>query len=900
MHTTSYQDNGDGAVDLRRPMYRASTSPPPPPPVPAHPLALMPGHVPQTLDRPNLYFMNAARMPIAHHVRNVHIPSPPPVPLYPAYMSTHFQHPSPRPTSPPPRPPLPPSLSAPHPSLNIHRSFTSPPPIPPKPSSAPISPRVPPLPGGFPPNLGLYTLPETTSPEGPTLESPTDEGDIALALALSESVTKEERKLRQKLMSQEEDDIAKALKASLLETRNPRRLQMELGSAFASSSASAFSQPLQNVHSSIINACDDEALAHLLTVEQEDQTATPSAGKPPSLPSSDTNTDLTQPSPGAHYVMQDPGFLKSVAGDPSKPSALGDTCDDEAFARLLAAEQEHRNTVSLKSKAQLSDDYAATSASPIPPQYLSMRGENPLGAVNCDDDEVFARLSAVEEKGSTPSITGEASGAHHPRSSVPLAANTDLPCYTRGEFEYDESSTPVASSSRQKLVDDKVHGRPFEHYSSAPTRTSDGLLSQGSHSPSKAFNSFCYAPQSHASSTNWSSGPAGSSTLPHEGRDLVASTMAVNPPKAVAYPNLTSPSYADGASSSTPNTSHSSTSPGERPAVVVWKADQLSSECTASSNSPSPSSTIFSLNHHRLTTAFIPEEKDPSLTPAGSMSSMVFLSDHHDDVLDPVKLRPSPSAINLNAFVEKELFNGVSVGFVAPKISTQLLPMPDEMPPVILLPYGKARPLHLQGPSWRHLLKLMARLSGTRVEPSVDAVKVMETPLKLRTVVQFVKPHQTSPNWRTIFYFTIDYPSPEPDRVRGVNELPYSYSLAGIPTLLRDAADTPISKTYTIPASNSVPFPTLPISFPELALYLQAALEESRRYLHDSNCGNRKLAKMIKTCYPTEDVAQDPTERHSVGGLFKRVMGRSNKSNRGGGNEDTYELVTPFVPDEWG
>ncbi|KAF8076551.1 hypothetical protein FPV67DRAFT_1558996 [Lyophyllum atratum] len=223
------------------------------------------------------------------------------------------------------------------------------------------------------------------------------------------------------------------------------------------------------------------------------------------------------------------------------------------------------------------------------------------------------------------------------------------------------------------------------------------------------------------------------------------------------------------------------------------------------------------------------------------------------------------------------------------------------MPLVISLPYGKSRPLHLQGPSWRHLLKLMAKLSGTRVEAALSAVAVTKTPPKLRTVIQFVKPHQTAAVWRTIFYFTIDYPSPEPNRLKNVNDLPYSYSLAGVPTLLRDGADTPISKTYTIPASESVPYPTLPINFPELALYLQAALEESRRYLNDNSSGYRKLAKMIKACYPTEDGPQDPPERTSVGGLFKRVIGRGpNRSTRRGANEDTYELVTPFVQDEWG
>lgn len=135
-----------------------------------------------------------------------------------------------------------------------------------------------------------------------------------------------------------------------------------------------------------------------------------------------------------------------------------------------------------------------------------------------------------------------------------------------------------------------------------------------------------------------------------------------------------------------------------------------------------------------------------------------------------------------------------------------------------------------------------------------------------------------------------------------VNTLPWSYTLSSIPAVLRDGADTPMSKCYTIPLTESLPYPTLPISFPNMAMYLQAALEESRRHMHDSSSGMRKLAKMVDTCYPTayiDDIDDSPLEKT---GIFKRLIGRGSKNNKKGrgGNEDTYELVTPFVPDEWG
>jgi len=124
--------------------------------------------------------------------------------------------------------------------------------------------------------------------------------------------------------------------------------------------------------------------------------------------------------------------------------------------------------------------------------------------------------------------------------------------------------------------------------------------------------------------------------------------------------------------------------------------------------------------------------------------------------------------------------------------------------------------------------------------------------------------------------------------------------------LLRNAADTPISKTYTIPGTDTVPLPTLPITFANLALYLQAALDASRRHSADAANGLGKLGKVVQMCYPSveQNFSEfDIPERASVTGLFKRVIGRSNKDKKKGkqtNNEETYQLVTPFVPDEWG
>ncbi|KAG5648924.1 hypothetical protein DXG03_000273 [Asterophora parasitica] len=659
----------------------------------------MPGHVPQTLDRPDLYF-STMQMPVAQDFRNLQVAPPPPVPLYPAHMFGHFQPEMPVPSlpSPPPRPPLPYAMSAsPHPFMRSPRSFTSPPPVPPKPHSAPVSPPpVPPLPGDYLQNLGLYTVAEDISPERSTPDSTADEGEIAMAMALSESVANGALNLRQKLISQEEADLAKALEASMLETPSSTRLQMDPSSAFAGSST-----------------------------------------------------------------------------------------------------RDHMSGLK-------------TTISPILPQHPTMKSQQP---VNCDDDEALARSLAAEDNRPHLAIDTASSPPPTSRPSATPEAKTDLPHH------------------------DKRRALPQDGSSASPASPTIG-------------------------ETHFTSGLPSSASSPTADHRPITSDP---------------PGYSPHLSPSGPHSQR----------VVSWNPGQPSTSSTHSISSPSAVS--FSSDYHSVPAT------GSSVSSAGNISrvaSASSFSDSHEGNIGLPKILDTNS-VNRNSFVEKELFNGTTVGFMAPKLSDELAPMADEMPPVISLPYGKARPLHLQGPSWRHLLKLMARLSGTRIELSLDAVVATKTPHKLRTVVQFVKPHQVSPVWRTIFYFTIDFPDPKQSHYahvhQNVNELPYSYSLAGTPTLLRDASDNSVSKTYTIPASDSVPFPTLPISFPELAMYLQAALEESRRYLHDSSSHNRKLAKMIKACYPAEDVAPE-SSTHGVGGLFKRVMGRSNKNNRGGGNEDTYQL----------
>ncbi|EIM88485.1 uncharacterized protein STEHIDRAFT_54465 [Stereum hirsutum FP-91666 SS1] len=188
--------------------------------------------------------------------------------------------------------------------------------------------------------------------------------------------------------------------------------------------------------------------------------------------------------------------------------------------------------------------------------------------------------------------------------------------------------------------------------------------------------------------------------------------------------------------------------------------------------------------------------------------------------------------------------------------------------------------------------------------------------LKLRTVIQFVRIHQSSSDWRTILYLTIDHAPPptHPHVFKYTNgdtsTLPFSYTLSSLPALLRDG-DSALSKIYTIPPTNTTPLPSLPINLPSMANYLLSALDDARRSLGDSSSGLRKLAKMVEGCYPQDRMngvvssveGAEGSERaggRGVGGYFgvRKLFGRKgNKAGYRSGNADVYDLVTPFLPD---
>ncbi|KAF9247348.1 hypothetical protein BU15DRAFT_84860 [Melanogaster broomeanus] len=169
-------------------------------------------------------------------------------------------------------------------------------------------------------------------------------------------------------------------------------------------------------------------------------------------------------------------------------------------------------------------------------------------------------------------------------------------------------------------------------------------------------------------------------------------------------------------------------------------------------------------------------------------------------------------------------------------------------------------------------------------------------------MVKIAKIHHSARAWRTVLYLSTDHPVPPATQnshkyTNGdVTVLPYSYTLSPLPPLLRDGAESHMAKYYVVPSTSTTPYPTLPINFPSLAIASS-----------DSSSGIRKLANYIDTCYPNETESSTPIDQASlmrrgvVGGMFRRVIGRNKGTSKGSsGNEEIYDLVTPFVPDEWG
>ncbi|KAL0949380.1 hypothetical protein HGRIS_009449 [Hohenbuehelia grisea] len=874
----------DPSLDHRRAQYRPTTASHPyyapssnmhasQPVYPSHPSALRPGYAPSTTHNSDLFFSSppAPAMPPvpmrpktssgydhqahAHHYSQPsYFPSHPPQNDYRrphggvqshqgAPMHRHMTAPAPPPQIPPPPPPIPPKPSHHH---TLPPSLSPPPRFPPHSYSAPAVPQAP----QAPPIPPIQRLPT------PAEDPPNPAGDeLALALALSQSESNRHKLLVDKLSSQEENDLARALEESmhLAESRPPQARRLSLDGQSSISQVKHDLESISRSHSDTLAAPSGPS-----TVPSPPASA--SAPAPSSSSSSSFKHILDLAVYPSSQMSEDEALARRLAEETdgeakppavTSPNTKSDVSDDEAYARSLSQDETsfwmpfERKDTTEGGETPTTSTFSQTSTKPSPVLL---------------DDEAFARQLAA---------------ADAQRDSDSRSQWLDSPTIDAGP-----SYKAPLKDTRDWMTEDEALARKL-----AAEDEEENSRSRDNSSPDPIAMPVPVTEAAPAAIEASSSAPPPGPRLP--AYDDIISGSSNSSQGAIVTSPTSQPSL-----SSPPSSSLSSTL---LPLNRTNSATSIASANSSPDAAPTPASAAADAARGRSS----------SQTSGSSRSAPPSASSHDGSTAGA----PLPPPVNTNQFLDPDLLRGVSIGFMPPTITPRLTPMQGVMPNIVSLPYGRCPPLHLQAPNWRHLLKLMARMSGTRIEPTVEAMAVAKHTLHLRTVVQFVKPHHSALDWRVVLWLTIDHPVPPavPNARKylngDVNMLPWTYTLSTVPALLRDA-DSPISKFYVVPATDSMPYPVLPISFPDLAMYLQASLEESRRHMNDSSSGRRKLAKMLEMCYPhlaLEDEEEDRERVSGVGGLFKRVMGRGNRNQRQGrGNADRYELVTPFIADEWG
>ncbi|KAF4619797.1 hypothetical protein D9613_005154 [Agrocybe pediades] len=822
---------------------------------------LDPDYAPQTVHRPDLFFVNS--MNTRNNTHRQFTPpttAPPTAPpsvlpgqLYP-YHQQAFHNYTPAPSQIFPHIPHPYAQTVPNVLPYDHRGRSATVPAhPPPPQTTPWHPPSQPVPKPIEyPAIGLserrnghlnrpaLTIqtptpaihpphPQPPPPADIAAFSPADDAnELALALALSQSESMERQQLEESLARKEEEDLAKALAASLLSSTDPGGSSYELGLLESDSSVDVSAR--EGISSSRTPSRTPTPVT--LQVEAPRQAA----------------KDVVPPVAEIGSRSVNSSFLEFGRYDkwriPSMPerSPNGSVASSNTTALLPSESIDGDHT-------PLSRRLSVSSSSSLPytmPSPISSSFPIPDKAVDS---------STVTKTAHSNVVTPTAPQSHQVESP---ADETIL------AFD-DEAYARQLAAEEEKLARQEIYSADEEK------RLQDTLVQ-----PSSLGDSTVYTPNV---------------TVNHA---FIGQTVAypevqrpVNNPQA-SKPAMVSQSFNAYSSVVYPSLSKRRDSGSDARSIASHQSSTPSTSTVPTTVSPSYSRSEV-------------ESEKKHFAPSISEDVKGKGKEHH-----PV----TTGMINANYFIDPELLLGVSIGFVPPAISQRLVPMQGPMPNIISMPYSQCPPLHLQAPDWRHLLRLMAGLSGTRLEPTVEAVTVSKTELKLRTVIQFVKPNPSSSAWRTILWFSTDVPVPPntPGASRytsgNPNLLPWSYTLITVPRLLGDAMDTNVSKTYTIPPLEGVPLPTLPITFPNLALYLQAVLDVSRKHTSDTS-GIGKLGKIVQTCYPNTEVSHsefDIPEKTTVGHLFKRVIGRSGKDKKKGkttNNEETYQYVTPFVPDEW-
>ena len=196
------------------------------------------------------------------------------------------------------------------------------------------------------------------------------------------------------------------------------------------------------------------------------------------------------------------------------------------------------------------------------------------------------------------------------------------------------------------------------------------------------------------------------------------------------------------------------------------------------------------------------------------------------------------------------------------------------------------------------MLRLLASLDHATLQASHSAHSALKLPeLALRPSLQFlrVRPRE----FITVLWLEVEV-VPDAQQIQSVvRDTARRAWRTAIPEAVQHAPNIG-SQLYVC----QTPLPSLPRSLPDLANYLQTLLRDSRR-TNDSTTGLKRLAKLVDAIYgkpgpgeggPGEEVGGmgEVGTGRKIGGLLSRVIpGRRERRNRNG-EEDTYDLVTPF------
>ncbi|EJT97976.1 hypothetical protein DACRYDRAFT_111492 [Dacryopinax primogenitus] len=360
--------------------------------------------------------------------------------------------------------------------------------------------------------------------------------------------------------------------------------------------------------------------------------------------------------------------------------------------------------------------------------------------------------------------------------------------------------------------------------------------------------------------------------------DPPAETIAEPPELSSATspsPNALSPSRSSCFTSRSPNPEGSPSSPG-----ITRTSSSASTKSNASGRSQrsfhtAPRASIAA----SLATALehIESEEETDQDPADDQRSPApesFLATPPAGA--ELKRAPSTEPVSSAPPGHLQSLPDVAIGFNAPQNDPAFYHRHQEpmlFPDLVLL--ETVSPLYISANTYRALLRALAHFGSVRVEAPPNLIATVKTVVQTNTVVQFSRLNAQSRDWRCILHLEV-HPSQQgvqPSGGRGT-----------APSSIK-ARSNALNTVITLPQ----PSPVLPFTLSSLADYLRKALSDSRSASSDSG---KALHRAVVQSDPEEAAknADAPTRQGLLG-----VFGLGKNVKRTDLNEDTYDLVTPFI-----